>query len=230
MQASLRHSILPPPLPLTMQDHAHRMLLHGESRKYWASRGRRLLPPPVNAKVERLIQDWFRLVDTDESGALDISELEAALKVREGGRKDGGGGWVEGGREEGVPLVLPPPCNADTCCAPRPPSSQDAAIPCNADTCCAPRPPSSHDAAIPCTADTCCAPHPPSSQDAAIPCTAESLNEMMEILDFNRDHVIGWSEWLAFISYEVREHVFGGKTCLRPGGIACRRKQGGLPE
>ena len=70
----------------------------------------------------------------------------------------------------------------------------------------------------PCTADTCCAPCPPSSQDAAIPCTAKSLNEMMAILDFNRDHVIGWSEWLAFISYEVREHVFGGKTCLRPGG------------
>lgn len=78
--ALLIHSSLSPSLP-NAQDHAHRMLLHGVSRKFWAARGRRVLPPPVNAKVERLIQDWFRLVDTDESGTLDIAELESALKV-----------------------------------------------------------------------------------------------------------------------------------------------------
>ena len=38
-------------------------------------------PPPLADPIEALIQEWFRLVDDDCSGALDKKELSAALRA-----------------------------------------------------------------------------------------------------------------------------------------------------
>lgn len=52
-----------------------------DNENHCETRGRQLPPPHLNPLVERLIQDWFSLMDVAASGALDVHELEIALRV-----------------------------------------------------------------------------------------------------------------------------------------------------
>lgn len=87
---------IPCPPPLAPATYALLQLWKWDNREWFESRKCTPPAPPLHPAVQRVIEQWFHLVDDDGSGTLDHRELMEALRV---GQESGcavvvGYGWT----------------------------------------------------------------------------------------------------------------------------------------